>query len=79
MDRYYFLSADEVTLLRLYHLCRFITFLPAFENFVIKYDCIDALARAVYAMKNKSGKLFKKLVSFVERLQDILENNPDLC
>lgn len=75
MIRYYYLSPEEVTLLRLFHLCNFITFLPSFENFAIKYDFIDDLARTVYVMKNKSGKLYKKLVSFVDRLQEILEYN----
>lgn len=78
-NRYYFLSAKEVALLRLFHLDKFITFLSAFENFVIKYDFIDVLARAVYSTKNKSGRLYKKLISFVDRLQDILDNNSDIC
>ena len=84
MNRYYYLSDDEYKLLCLCDLKRFVKpvlvdpFLGKYY-FLISYDSVDALARVVYARKNKSSMRYKKLVSFVDRLQDILEKNPDIC
>lgn len=82
-NRYYFLSNSEYYLLYLFDLTRFVKFLPNChtlnEDKVIPYSRIDELARVVYSRKNKSDKLYRKLISFVDRLQDILEKNLDIC
>ena len=83
-DRCYYLSEAEHDLLVLYDLTRFVRYIPKnrydtfFEDYVIPYDKIDELARVVYARKYK-GSHYDKLVALVERLQEILEINPDIC
>ena len=84
MNRYYFLSMAEYELLSLYDLTRFVISIPNesydtfWEDCVIPYDRIDELVRVVFSRKYK-GSCYDKLVAFVNRLQEILEINPDLC